>query len=156
MKKLTYFVLLSVLILSYSCSKEDEPKQEEFDYYNFKVTLQFSGNYLDYKLRTLAQGTTHRQELFRNNKTNEEKLQLYTTIEESSYEFETVNDAVGMIFNIVSDDDPSEKDEEASLDIKIYRDDKLFYSESLKFTHGALNGATWTHWDNKIIRVPEL
>lgn len=155
MKKLSYLLIVSILLFSYSCSKDDEPKQEEFDYYNFRITLEFSGNYLDYDFTTLAQGTTHRQELFRNNKTNEEQLQLQTTITESNYEFETVNDAVGMIFIINSIYSPSDE-EEAFLEIKIYRDNKLFHEESLTFKDDRGYPITWTHWDNKIIRVPEL
>lgn len=154
MKKLSYLLLISFLFLSYSCSKEDEPKQEEFDYYNFKVTLQFSGNYLDYKFTTLAQGTTHRQELFRNNKTNEEALQLHTSITENNYEFETVNDAVSMGFIINSVYGPSEQ-EEAFLEIKIYRDNKLFHEESIIFNEDYYT-VSWAYWNNEIIRVPKL
>lgn len=153
MKKISYLLLAIFLTTNYSCSKDDTPKQEEYNYYNFKIVLEFSGDYLNYEFKTLAQATTNRQEMFRNNNTGEQALQLQTSITESSYEFETVNDAVGIIFNII-DANPTEKN--AYLDFKIYRDDKLYYEETVTFSKNTVSNINWTYWDDKILRVPEI
>jgi len=153
MKKLSYLLLTTLFVLSYSCSKDDDP--EEFPTYKFKIDLEFSGDYLDYKFKFTAGGSAQGPEPFKNTNTGEQANTLTSDITESSYQFESVNELVSFTSGVSSNTN-TENLENAFLSIKIYRDNKLFHEENITFIADGSGGVSWAYVNGELIRTPKL
>lgn len=153
MKKLSYLLLTTLFVLSYSCSKDDDP--EESSTYKFKINLEFSGDYIDYDFSFSAGGSAQGAEPFKNTNTGEQANTLVTDIKEASYQFESVNELVSFTSTIASHAN-TQNQENAFFSIKIYRDNKLFHEEDITFIPDGSGAVIWNYVDGKIIRTPKL
>ncbi|HBK72347.1 MAG TPA: hypothetical protein DDZ39_11955 [Flavobacteriaceae bacterium] len=144
MKKLSYLLLLTILILNVSCSKDDGIL-EYSDNHKIKVTLNLSGNYEDYELSYYTMYISDKQ------------FHYLENLKKGFYELESnyVKKSTIMAFDLAmggSDNDTTE-----NIELKIYLDDELFYEENISISDDeSFSYARWIYSNGKIKRVPKL
>ena len=150
MKKLNYLLLLTLLIINNSCSK-DEDNPETWPKHKFKITLDLSGDYKEYEVSTIMQVTSMTKELSKNTQTGEEAYMLITDLVDNYYEFESVKKSMHFHFMLNSNED-SEK--EAKFTIKIYLDDELLHEENVIITN--FTARTWFYYKGELKKITEF
>jgi len=144
MKKLSYLLLLTLLVLNNSCSKDDDIR-ENSDNHKIKVTLNLSGNYEDYELSYYLMYISDKQ------------IHYLDNLKEGFYELKSksVKKNTIMAFDLAmagSDNDTTE-----NIELKIYLDDELFYEENISISDDeSFSSARWIYSNGKIKRVPKL